>query len=239
MVPTWVTALLASDRELRASGGRLLSAVTSAVPATRYDRHAVAYDRLVGSTAYNRFVWRSSAASYSAFAAEAVADGDGPLLDLGCGTTLFTAPAYRGTDRPLLLVDRSPGMLARAAGRLGDVDPERVVLVQADLFDLPFRPGSFATTVSYGLLHLFDDPAPLLQVLDAQRSPGGTLRATSLVAETALAGPVLRLLHLAGETAPPRTLDELAGIARGVVADIDVTREGGMAFLRAGQSGGC
>jgi SAM-dependent methyltransferase len=166
------------------------------------------YDRLVGSAAYNRFVWRSSAAVYTAYAAAAVADG--PLLDLGCGTALFTAEVYRDCGRPVMVVDRSPGMLARAAERLGDADPERVALVQANLFDLPFRPGTFTTTVSYGLLHLFDDLAPLLRVLDAQRTSDGTLRATSLVPETALAGSVLRLLHLAGETARPRRLVDLA-----------------------------
>jgi SAM-dependent methyltransferase len=233
VVPEWVTARLSADRQLRAGSGRVLSALSGPVPTTRYDRHAAAYDRLVGSAAYNRFVWRSSAAAYTAYAAAAVADGDGPLLDLGCGTALFTAQVYRDCGRPVVLVDRSPGMLARAAERLGDVDDERVVLVQADLFELPFRPGTFTTTVSYGLLHLFDDPAALLRVLDAQREPDGRLYATSLVAETALAGPVLRLLHLARETAPPRRLDELDRIARTLIADVAVTREGGMAYLRA------
>ena len=232
--PGWFGALLRPDRAVRGTDGRVLSALTGPVPAGRSDRHARAYDRLVGSWAYNRFVWRSSVSSYRAFAAEALADGDGPLLDLGCGTTLFTADRYRDSRRPLVLVDRSAGMLARAAARLRDVDPQRVVLLQADLFDLPFRPGGFATVVSYGLLHLVDDPAPLLRVLDAQREPGGGVYATSLVAETVLAGPVLRLLHRAGEAAPPRRLDELAAVARAELgAGVQVRREGGMAFLRS------
>lgn len=229
--PEWVAALLTPGRELR-HAGRWWSATTTSVPTARYDRHAKAYDRLVGSWAYNRFVWGSSVASYRAFGATAIDDGDGPLLDLGCGTTLFTSQAYRGSERRLLLVDRSPGMLARAAERLADADPERVVLLQADLFDLPLRPYAFPTVVSYGVLHLLDDPARLLRALDAQRARGGAVYATSLVAETLLAGPVLRLLHAVGETAPPRRLADLATVVRTVLGSgVEVRREGGMAYL--------
>lgn len=232
-LPGWVAALLAPGRAVRRLGG-WWSATTAAVPATRYDRHARAYDRLVGSWGYNRFVWGSSTSSYTGFAARAVAEGAGPLLDLGCGTTLFTAEVYRASSRPVLLVDRSPGMLARVAERLAGVDPARVVLLQADLFDLPLQPDAFPTVVSYGLLHLFDDPASLLRVLDTQRAPGGAVYATGLIAGTALAGPVLRLLHAAGETAPPRRLGELARVARAELGpSVQVHREGGMAFLRS------
>lgn len=45
-------------------------------------------------------------ASYTDFAAEAVADSDGPVLDVGCRTAVFTADCYRSTDRPVILVDR-------------------------------------------------------------------------------------------------------------------------------------
>jgi len=38
---------------------------------------------------------------------------------VGCGSAVFTAAAYRTAGRPLVLVDRSLGMLARAAQRLG------------------------------------------------------------------------------------------------------------------------
>ncbi len=232
--PEWLAARLTPGRELRATGKGWFSAVREQSPARRYDRYARAYDRLVGNWAYNRFVWGSSVASYERFAAQALTHGDGPLLDAGCGTTLFTAGAYRDSARRLVLVDRSAGMLARAAARLGPLDPGRVVLVQADLFDLPFRPASFATVVSYGVLHLFADPQRLLRVLGEQRAPGGSLWATSLVSGPPLAGPVLRLLHAAGETAPPRRVTELAAAARAALGeDVQVWREGGMAYLRA------
>lgn len=67
-------------------------------------------------------------------------------------------------------------------------DPERVAFVQADLFDLPFQVGSFATVAYHGLLHLFEDPAAPIGALRAQLTPTGSLYATSLVAETAVGG---------------------------------------------------
>lgn len=230
--PEWLMALLAPDRPLLRWGDRVLSALRAPAPPTRYDRFARAYDRLVGNAAYNRFVWRSSTGAYSAFAERALADGDGPLLELGCGTALFTADRYRRSERRLVLVDRSSGMLTRAAERLGDTDPERVVLLQADVLDLPFRPGMFGTVASYGLLHLFDDPQPLLRVLATQSASDQAVYATSLVAGTALAGPVLHLLHAAGESARPRRLDQLAALARAELGGgLQVWREGGMAYL--------
>lgn len=198
-----------------------------------YDRHARTYDRLIGNRFYNRLVWRASPASYTAFAAEAVADSDGPMLDVGCGTAVFTAGCYRSTERPVILVDRSGGMLDRAAKRLAGAAPDRLALVQADLFNLPFRPGAFATVACYGLLHLFDDPGQVLRVLRSQLAPGGSLYATSLVAETRIGTHVLRLLHRSGETAAPRRENDLAALARATLGDaVELRREGSMAFLR-------
>jgi ubiquinone/menaquinone biosynthesis C-methylase UbiE len=123
------------------------------------------------------------------------------------------------------------GMLRRAAERLGR-EPERVAVVQADLFDLPFTPRSFASVACHGLLHLFDDPGQVLGILRAQLASGGWLYATSLVAETAVGATMLRLLHRAGEAAAPRRASVLASIARAALSDaVRLRREGCMAFL--------
>ncbi|MEO9222937.1 MAG: class I SAM-dependent methyltransferase, partial [Mycobacteriaceae bacterium] len=168
------------------------------------------------------------------FAAAAVADSDGPMLDVGCGTAVFTADCYRSTDRPVILVDRSLGMLARAAKRLAGADKGRLVLVQADLFDLPFRPGAFATVACHGLVHLFEDPGQLLRVLRSQVAPGGSLYATSLLAETRLGTQALRVLHRGGEAAVPRRENDLATLARAALGDnVELRREGGMGFLHS------
>lgn len=236
MSTAWINDFIAPGRQLRQLDGGLLSALDADDPGSPYDGRAAMYDRVIGSRLYNRLVWGSSPASYAAFAATAAAvgNGRGPLLDVGCGSAVFTAAAYSTTDRPLVLVDRSVGMLARAAERLGarGTGGSRAVFIQADLFDLPFRPASFPTVASFGMLHLFEDLAGTLDALKSQVAPGGSLHATSLVGVTALGRRALALLHRTGEVAAPRTEGELAAAARHVLGPAaSVSREGSMAFL--------
>lgn len=229
----WVSEYLQSDRQLIDVGAGMLSAVEADARGSSYDRQARTYDRLVGSRFYNRLVWSTSTDSYAAFAAAAVGDADGPLLDVGCGTAVFSAASYRSTDRPLILVDRSLGMLVRAAKHLAGADTNRIAFVQADLFDLPFRPSAFATVACHGILHLFEDPGEVLSVLRAQRAPGGSLYATSLVAETRVGARMLRLLHRTGQVAVPRRQEALATIAHAALGDnIELRREGSLVFMR-------
>jgi SAM-dependent methyltransferase len=197
-----------------------------------YDRHAGLYDRLIGAPLYNRLVWRARVDDYAAFAAEAVADGEGPLLDAGCGTAVFSGAAYRAAERPLVLADRSQGMLDRAAERIGRRDD--VFYVQADLLDLPFAKGGFATVACHAVLHVLDDPWPALDALAAQLAPLGGLYVSMLVADGGgISARYLRMLHGRGEVGPPRTSAELAEAARARLGDdASVTRAGAMAYLR-------
>ncbi len=223
---------LLPDRGLR----RIPDHVLSALPADdrgdgAYDRRAATYDRLVGSRLYNRLVWGSSPRAYAAFAQRAVRAGEGPLLDVACGSAVFTASVYGDSARPVVLVDRSTGMLQRAAQRLDGGDHPSPVLLQADLFDLPFVPGSFTTVACHGALHLFEDLAGALGALRAQLAPQGTLYATSLVAETTIGRRCLALLHRTGEAAAPRRAMELLAAARAELSDVTLHREGSMVFI--------
>lgn len=200
-----------------------------------YDRHAKAYDRLIGNRTYNRMLWGTDVDDYAAFAAEALAAGEGRYLDAGCGTAVFTAPVYRSSPRPLVLADLSAGMLERAAHRLADAPAE---LVQADLLALPFAPRSFETVACFGVLHVLDDPWPALAALRGQVAPGGRLFASMLVDDRRVGRAYLRVLRRAGEVGPPRSSAELADAARSCFgASASLTRTGSMAWLRVGPLG--
>ncbi|HVJ26243.1 MAG TPA: class I SAM-dependent methyltransferase [Vicinamibacterales bacterium] len=206
-------------------------------PDQSYDRRAAAYDRVVGSPLYNRLMWGSSPAAYAAFAARAVSSGRGPMLDAGCGSLVFTAGIYAGADRPLVLLDKSLGMLEAARDRLRAVRgvlPASTVFLQADLLDLPLASGCFSTVLSMGMLHLFDDVVGLVAALDRPLAPGGHLYLTSLVAERRIGRAYLSLLHRAGEVATPRTYAQtIQAVQRGVgsTGRLDGDIQGSMAFM--------
>lgn len=236
--PPLLADLLLDAAAPHPAGGGLWSVLPPDEPGQRYDRRAAAYDRVVGSGLYNRLLWGSSPRAYAAFATRAVRAGTGPLLDAGCGSLVFTAAAYARTDRPLVLVDRSLGMLAAARDRLaatGGYRPDRVVLLQADLLHLPFRAAAFGTVLCMGMLHLFDDPAPVAAELARVAGPDGAVFMTSLLAERAVGRRYLSLLHRAGEVAAPRTQAALlAALAAPLPGPVVCEREGSMGFIVAG-----
>ena len=66
-----------------------------------------------------------------------------PVLDVGCGTGLFTTRLRRELQRPVVGCDFSAGMLEQAAAR-----SRRVGWVQANALTLPFRDQTFGAVVS-------------------------------------------------------------------------------------------
>jgi SAM-dependent methyltransferase len=229
-----VSAAPPTERPLSPAASNILTALPSDEQGAPYDRHAALYDRLIGSRRYNRLIWGASIDGYAAFAREAVALSGGPFLDVACGTAVFTAPVYRDATRPLVLVDRSLGMLERAARRLGDAD---ATLIQADALDLPFEAGSFETVLSLSLLHVLDEPWAALESLAAQVAPGGRLFASMLVSDRGgITRPYMAALHRRGELGSPRTAADLEAAARRILGDdATVERDGAMAYLRAGR----
>ncbi len=229
-----IETLLGPAHRIRALGARTWSAVPEGTgEETTYDRRAALYDAVTGSPVYNRLVWGTSPRDYTRFAAAAVASGTGPLLDIGCGTALFTAEVYRDTERPVILSDRALAMLERAAARIGGGTAE---FLHADVFDLEaagLRPHAFATVACHGVLHLLDDPAALARQLARFAAPGAQIFATSLVADPTRAKLMLHLLHRGGEAAAPRTVAELTELLTPVLPNLTVQRTGAMAFLTA------
>lgn len=229
-------SLLAVGRTLRPRGEGVLSALPPDDAGAPYDRTAAVYDRVVGGRTYNRVMWGTSTAAYGTFASEALAGGAGPVLDAGCGSAVFTAGVYRPASRPLVLVDRSVGMLVRARSRLGGAP---AALVQADLHDLPFREEGFATVGCYGTLHVLPDPWAALAALWRQVAPGGRLFAAMLVTDRGLGSAYLRVLARVGEVGPPRGVAEVRAAVRRVLGEqATVDRTGSMAWLRATKPSG-
>ncbi len=200
-------------------------------PESVYDRGAATYDAMVSSRLYNRLAWGTDPADYAAFACDAVESGDGPLLDVAAGTATATAGAYLASARPVVLTDRSKGMLELAARRLtvdGRLRPG-TRFVQADAFALPFPPGGFETVLCLGFLHLVDDIVSFVDGLRAQLRPDGRLYVSSLVAAMPVGTRYIGFLHRLGEMATPRTADELADLF-----GVPVRRRGSMAYLELG-----
>lgn len=202
-----------------------------------YDRRAAVYDAVVGTRLYNRVMWGTSPADYAAFARRAVgADASGWMLDAACGSMLFTARAYSETGRRVIAFDQSLRMLRRARERLrrfgGDGACANVILLQADLSDLPFRPSSFQTVLCMNVLHQFDDAAGLIPRLDTLLAEGGRLHLTSLVSDRRLIGDrYLDALHRAGEFVRPRRSFEFEKLLRGALSrGVSYATRGNMAF---------
>jgi SAM-dependent methyltransferase len=174
-----------------------------------YDLGAWFYDLLVGSRLYHRTVWGMPPDEHLAFARRALElssagpDGpDGPILDAGCGSLLFTAPCYRGSMRDLTLLDASATMLARAARRLGPpAGPTR--FMRADLRTLPFEPARFAAVFHFGVLHCLDERARVLSELARVVRPGGRLFLSCLTLGRPRGDAFLRRLARAGQVATP------------------------------------
>ncbi|WP_263789987.1 class I SAM-dependent methyltransferase [Salinibacter sp.] len=233
-----IDRLLTADPNPREVRPSVYSVLPTGAQSASYDARASSYDRVVGSWLYNRLLWGASTESYRAFARDALADGEGPLLDAGAGSAVFTADAYARSSRPLLLVDCSAGMLEAARDRIarqsGGELPGRITLLQADATSLPVQAESADTVLSMALFHLIEDLEGLLEELFRVLRPGGRLFATSLVTDRKVGRQYLWLLHKTGEIATPIAQRELKQVVRGALGQRPrIRREGNMAFLSA------
>jgi SAM-dependent methyltransferase len=238
--PALLIDVLAQSRSARLVGPDIWSVMPTGTPAPTYDGRAKLYDRLIGSSLYNRVAWGIDPAAYAAFAQEAARSSTGPFLDAGCGTLVSTAMVHAKCSRPTVLIDLSIDMLQVARSRLLqslDALPETLVLLQADIRDLPFRDGVFATVLCPGMLHLFEPVEAITRELARVVAHGSHIFASSLVAERLIGRGYLALLHRAGEIAQPRTEAELLArlntATSGLAAPVAARRKGSMSFMVA------
>lgn len=239
MTPAPLKEVLAHDRVARLLEDDIYSVLPDTSHPHHYDRRAKVYDWVVGSRLYNVIMWGSAPRDYVAFARQAIESSDeGKFLDAGCGSLLFTASSYLQTDRQIIAIDQSLAMLRRARIRLSKAAgrvPQHIILLQADLSDLPFRAASFRTILCLNVLHQFAAATALLQNLEQLLADEGHLFLTSLISNDRFIGDrYLNALYRMREFVPPRTRSELRSILNETLQrEVTYTEKGNMAFCSA------
>jgi ubiquinone/menaquinone biosynthesis C-methylase UbiE len=208
-----------------------------------YDRIAPLYDVVLATNIYNRVMWRTTPDVYRAFATRIFESrATGPHIEIGCGSLLFSSHLYeRDRGRPVVLIDQSVEMLRRARSRLEKgtgVFPRHVVLARADVRMLDFARPVAATVLSAFVLHVLDDPLPLLRTLSRVARPtGSTIGVSSIFKSSGRSGVALAMLHAAGELGPPRTMPSLETLMRTEVPGaLTVEVEGSVALMSVARS---
>jgi ubiquinone/menaquinone biosynthesis C-methylase UbiE len=207
-------------------------AIWSSIPVKNrgapYDRMEAGYDALVGNGIYNRLIWGCAKSNYRRAATDFLAKvPDGPLIDFGCGSCVFTANAYQGHEERLTLFDRSLGMLSRAAQRL----PTGRYL-QGDALEPPFEDAYFSGAMSWGMLHIFGTASSYLAQLARIVKPGAPVAISTLVHTKPRIGNVmLNMLHRNKEAAQPEG-SEVVMAAVATYFDLESSEQcGNMLFL--------
>ncbi len=99
----------------------------------------------------------------------------GALLDVGCGGGhLVSALAQRRPDARFTGLDLSPGQVARARRRTGELG-ERVAFVEGSALEMPFEDEAFNTVVSVASIKHWPDAARGLSECARVLAPGGGL----------------------------------------------------------------
>ncbi len=98
-------------------------------------------------------------------------EGRERVADVGCGTGRYTYPIQSRLGLPVVGLDRSAGMLERAAAN-STVGAD-VRLVRGDAVEMPFRDRSFDAVTLILVVHHVEDLAALVGELHRVLEPGG------------------------------------------------------------------
>src|SRR5512133_2445262 len=98
--------------------------------------------------------WSAEMTEDVAFYVGLARDADGPLVELAVGSGRVAIPVARATGRPVIGVDTSPGMLARARERAAEAGVD-LALPEGDMRELQLAaPAALIYWPFRGLLHL-------------------------------------------------------------------------------------
>lgn len=203
-----------------------------------YDGKVLAYDAIAGNRFYNKLFWGNWPSSYQKFCESGLKQSPKkPVLDVGCGSLVFTANAYAQSDnQQIVLLDRSLGMLKRARERLSKIHgsaPDNISFIQGDAFDLPFVDNAFGSVMSHGLLHIFDQKKDILSELERVKDCNGTISVTSLVSNGGVGRKYLSLLEKSGQTAKSLSSDSLNNLLNSRQLDYELCTQGNIAYIKS------
>jgi ubiquinone/menaquinone biosynthesis C-methylase UbiE len=203
-----------------------------------YDGKVLTYDAVVGNRFYNKFFWGNWPSSYQKFCEHALKQSpDKPVLDVGCGSLVFTANAYaRSKNQKIVLLDRSLGMLKRARERIYKIHgtvPKNIAFLQGDVFDLPFKDNTFGSVMSHGLLHMFDQKKDILSELERVKNDSGSISVTSLVSNMGVGRRYLALLEKSGQTAKNLSSDSLNKLLSTRPLSYKLCTHGNIAYIKS------
>jgi ubiquinone/menaquinone biosynthesis C-methylase UbiE len=112
----------------------------------------------------------------------------GFVLDLACGTGIFTRPLSRSSEGIVVGLDLSRPMLKQASRMILKSSIDNIVLIRASVFSMPFNDNVFKYINCCGALHLFDDPCSALTEIKRILSPQGYLSVQTTIKPTHSAG---------------------------------------------------
>ena len=231
----WMGKILLNGVRLEKVDHDIYSVIPKKEQLHHYDKAAKFYDWVIGNRFYNRMMWGNWPVQYEKFCKQAlVSNNHGIVLDAGCGSLIFTAKTYAKSKRPIVLLDRSIGMLKRARNRLvkyvGRV-PENIILIQADILRIPFLQGCFSTVQSFGVLHIFENTEAILNELMRVKAYDGDMFLSSLSANNKLGNKYLQFLKKQNEVALCQSSELLhQRLAKGGI-EFEVCSIGNMAYF--------
>ena len=193
----------------------------------------------MGNKFYNKIVWGNWPSNYADFCQTALnASSDGIILDAGCGSLVFTANTYaKSSNKLIVLLDRSMGMLQKGRERLIKANgsmPNHIILIQGDIFSLPFIDNAFDSVISQGLLHIFDEKETLLSELERVKIEEGRIFFTSLVGNNRFGKKYLSMLKNAGEVTTVHSSESLMQLLADMPFNYELTSIGNMAYVKNG-----
>jgi SAM-dependent methyltransferase len=126
------------------------------------------------------------------------ARGADSVLEVAAGTGLLTA-ALAPVAGHVVATDYAEAMVAVLRRRLAESGVTNVVCEQADLYDLPYKSGTFDVVVAANAMHLVPDVAGAVAALRRVLRPGGKLVVPTFChAETLRSAAASRGLALVG-----------------------------------------